>query len=116
MPTVINLAVFGYRCKEVIDQLDFHSDDGWRYVCTVRNVAAKISLYQNPAKPKQINYQAFSCGVHKIGFWLLEDSLLDISDSIGGLMKEFQQEAIQDRAEAATQLVQEKRTTHGLNQ
>lgn len=116
MPTVINLAVFGYRCKEVIDQLDFHSDDGWRYVCTVRNVSAKISLYQNPAKPKQVNYHAFSCGVVKIGFWLLEDSLLDVSNGVGELMKEFVQEAIEDRAEAATQLVQQKESVHALNQ
>lgn len=116
MPTVINLEVFGFNCKEVIDQLDFHSDDGWRYVCTVRNVSAKISLYQNPAKSNQINYHAFSCGIHKIGYMELEINLTALADRVSELLQEFRQEALHDRAEAATQLVQEKRTTHGLNQ
>lgn len=122
MPTtVISMDVFGFHCKEHIEKLDFHADDGWKYLCTVRNVSAKISLYQNPRYPKQINFHAFCCGVHKVGYLEFEltqtrQDLTAVADGIGELMQEFRQEAMHDRAEAATQLVQEKRTTHGLNQ
>lgn len=119
--TIVSLEVFGFHCKEHIENLDFHADDGWKYLCTVRNLSAKISLYQNPRYPKQINFHAFCCGIHRVGYLELEltqtrQDLTAVADDIGILMKEFRQEALQDRAEAATQLVQQKESVHGLNQ